>query len=200
MRLRLTVIATLLCGAALAQAEPSTQELIDQLKPATSSTRSLGLGRGFKAQRVEAAASGAASAPLVSSPVAASAVTRSAESTGDHPPAARPSVSLSIEFDFDSARVRSQSLPVLNNLAQALKSPALKDARFLIEGHTDAAGRADYNQRLSAQRAQAVSSWLVAQGVAAARLSAVGRGSSDLANAGDPTAAANRRVKIVNLD
>ena len=200
MRLRHTVIAALLCSAALAQAEPSTQELIDQLKPATSSTRSLGLGRGFKAQRVEAAASEAASAPSVPAAGAASAVTRSAEPNVVQPPAARPSVSLSIEFDFDSARVRSQSLPVLNNLAQALKSPALKDARFLIEGHTDAAGRADYNQRLSAQRAQAVSSWLVAQGVSATRLSAVGKGSSELANASDPTAAANRRVRIVNLD
>ncbi|MBC7956451.1 MAG: OmpA family protein [Cytophagales bacterium] len=109
-------------------------------------------------------------------------------------------MSLSIEFDFDSARVRSKSLPVLNNLAQALKSPALKDARFLIEGHTDGAGRADYNQRLSAQRAQAVSSLLASQGVAASRLSTVGKGSSDLANASDPAAAENRRVKIVNLD
>jgi OOP family OmpA-OmpF porin len=195
MTLRLTVIAALLCSAALAQAEPSTQELIDQLKPAPGSTRSLGARRGFKAQGVEAAASQAASAS-----VAASAASRSVETIAVEPPAARPSVSLSIEFDFDSARVRSQSLPVLSNLAQALKSPALKDARFLIEGHTDAAGRADYNQRLSAQRAQAVSSALAAQGVAASRLSAVGKGSSELADAGDPTGAANRRVRIVNLD
>ena len=114
--------------------------------------------------------------------------------------APRPSVSLSIEFDFDSARVRADSLAVLGNLAQALQSPALQDARFLVEGHTDASGRADYNQRLSAQRAQAVSAWLAAQGVAPARLSAVGKGATEPALPETPNAAANRRVRIVNLD
>lgn len=159
--------------AALAQATPSAQDLIEQLKPRPAT---LGQRRSFKAQRLEEPASGAAST------------------------AAPPSVSLSIEFDFNSARVRDESLTVLSNLAQALQSEALKETRFLIEGHTDGAGRADYNQRLSTQRAHAVSRWLVKQGVPPARLTALGKGSSELADPAHPTAAANRRVKIVNLD
>jgi outer membrane protein OmpA-like peptidoglycan-associated protein len=112
----------------------------------------------------------------------------------------RPSLSLSIAFDFDSARIRPQSLVVLGNLAAALASPALLASPFVIEGHTDAKGAADYNRKLSAQRAQAVKDLLVAKGIDAARLVSVGKGSSELANASAPLAAENRRVKIVNQD
>ncbi len=194
----------------MAQAAPSAQEIIEQLKP--PATRSLGTKRGFKVQAVEAAASVATVTPVVGQP--ASSVQRTAvgptappvaeppttTTTTTTTPTPPPSVSLSIEFDFNSARVRAGSLPVLNTLAQALQSPTLKDARFRIEGHTDAAGRADYNQRLSAQRAQAVSGVLVAHGVALSRLTSVGKGASELADVAQPTAAANRRVKIVNLE
>ena len=114
--------------------------------------------------------------------------------------AARPSVSLQIQFDFDSARVRPQSQQALNNLALALQSPALLSARFAVEGHTDAKGRADYNARLSQLRAEAVCDYLGRQGVDATRLVADGKGSAALANSADPFAAENRRVRIVNLD
>ncbi len=195
--------------AAMAQAAPTAQEIIEQLKP--PATRSLGTKRGFKVQAVEAATSETAVTPFVgqpafgvqrttAGPTAPPVAEPATTTTTTTPPPPPPSVSLSIEFDFNSARVRAGSLPVLNTLAQALQSPALKDARFRIEGHTDAAGRADYNQRLSTQRAQAVSSILVAHGVALSRLSSVGKGSSELADAAQPTAAANRRVKIVNLE
>jgi outer membrane protein OmpA-like peptidoglycan-associated protein len=112
----------------------------------------------------------------------------------------RPSLSLSIAFDFDSARIRPESLVVLGNLAAAMASPALQASPFVIEGHTDAKGAADYNRKLSAQRAQAVKDLLVAKGIDAARLVSVGKGSSELANASAPLAAENRRVKIVNQD
>lgn len=190
----------------MAQAAPSAQEIIEQLKP--PATRSLGTKRGFKVQAVEAAASVATVTPVVGQPASSvqrTAVGPTAPPVAEPPtttttPPPPPSVSLSIEFDFNSARVRAGSLPVLNTLAQALQSPTLKDARFRIEGHTDAAGRADYNQRLSAQRAQAVSGVLVAHGVALSRLTSVGKGASELADVAQPTAAANRRVKIVNLE
>jgi outer membrane protein OmpA-like peptidoglycan-associated protein len=112
----------------------------------------------------------------------------------------RPSLSLLIQFDFNSARVRPESLQALANLAQALQSDALKDSRFAVEGHTDALGRADYNQKLSQQRALAVRDVLTTQGVAQTRLAASGKGATELANPADPLAAENRRVRIVNLD
>ncbi len=113
------------------------------------------------------------------------------------PPA---SLSLLIQFDFDSARVRPESRPALANLAVAMKSDKLASARFAIEGHTDAKGRADYNLRLSQQRAEAVRDLLKGEGVDASRLVASGKGSAEPANKDDPMAAENRRVRIVNLE
>ncbi|NVO05509.1 MAG: OmpA family protein [Rhodoferax sp.] len=109
-------------------------------------------------------------------------------------------MSLSIQFDFDSARIRPESLVVLGNLASALGSAALLPSRFVVEGHTDAKGNADYNRKLSDQRAAAVKDLLVSKGIAVTRLVSVGKGSSELANPAAPLAAENRRVKIVNLD
>ncbi|MCF8211483.1 MAG: OmpA family protein [Rhodoferax sp.] len=112
----------------------------------------------------------------------------------------RPSLSLQIEFDFNSSNLRNDSDALLKVLALALKSANLKPYRFAVEGHTDAKGRADYNQKLSLLRAQAVQSFLVAQGVESNRLESIGKGSSDLANREQPFAAVNRRVRFVNLD
>jgi outer membrane protein OmpA-like peptidoglycan-associated protein len=118
----------------------------------------------------------------------------------DATPAAKPSLSLLIQFDFNSAKVKPESQQALSNLAQALQSKELVDAKFAVEGHTDAKGRADYNLKLSQQRADAVRAFLASNGVVDARLQAVGKGSSELANSADPLAAENRRVRIVNLN
>jgi OOP family OmpA-OmpF porin len=115
-------------------------------------------------------------------------------------PPVRPSLSLQIQFDFDSARVRPESQQALLNLVQALRSSALLASRFAIEGHTDAKGAADYNLKLSGQRAGAVAEFLKSNGVTDDRLEPVGKGSSEPANAENPFAAENRRVRIVNLN
>lgn len=115
-------------------------------------------------------------------------------------PASRPSLSLMIQFDFNSARVKPESQQALANLAQAVQSTELGNAKFAIEGHTDSKGRADYNLKLSQQRADAVVALLVSRGVQSGRLVATGKGSNEPANAADPLAAENRRVRIVNLD
>lgn len=114
--------------------------------------------------------------------------------------ASRPSLSLHIQFDFDSARVRPESQQALSNLALALQSPELLLAKFAIEGHTDAKGRADYNLKLSQLRADAVREYLGQHGVAVERLQPSGKGASDLVNPHDPNAAENRRVRIVNVN
>jgi outer membrane protein OmpA-like peptidoglycan-associated protein len=114
--------------------------------------------------------------------------------------ASKPSLSLLIQFDFNSAKVKPESQQALSNLAQALQSKELQDAKFAVEGHTDAKGRADYNLKLSQQRADAVRAYLASNGVQDSRLAAVGKGSTELANAADPQAAENRRVRIVNLN
>ena len=115
-------------------------------------------------------------------------------------PAAAPSLSLSIAFDFDSAQVRPESRKVLQNLAQALQSPELVSSRFALEGHTDARGGAEYNLRLSQRRADAVRDVLASYGVQPQRLAPTGKGAAEPVNPQDPNAAENRRVRIVNLN
>ncbi len=115
-------------------------------------------------------------------------------------PEAKPSLSLLIQFDFNSATVKPESQQALTNLAQALRSKELLDSKFAVEGHTDAKGRPDYNLKLSQQRADAVRAFLASNGVQESRLVAAGKGATEPANAADPQAAENRRVRIVNLN
>ncbi len=176
-------------------AAPTADQMIEQLKSPRV--------RGLRNIAVEAAPPATASSNAAEP--ASSAATAAAEAPAAAPASAtasapRPSLSLLIQFDFNSARVRPESQQALANLSQALQSPELADSRFAIEGHTDAKGREDYNRKLSEQRAQAVSEFLAVRGVRANRLAPVGKGSSELANTSDPFAAENRRVRIVNLD
>lgn len=166
-------------GSSLAQmATPSAEQMIQQLKaPQTRSLRNL-------------------SVESVSKATAADDVTPMTAASS----ASRPSLSLLIQFDFNSATIRAESQPALANLSQALQSAELLDSKFAVEGHTDAKGRADYNLKLSQQRAFAVRDFLKIRGVADDRLVAAGKGSSELANRDQPFAAENRRVRIVNLD
>ena len=91
--------------------------------------------------------------------------------------------------------------PSTEQMIEQLKAPRSRSLRTLIvEGHTDAQGSADYNRRLSQQRAQALRELLITSGVEDGRLMAAGKGSSELANRSQPLAAENRRVRIVNLD
>lgn len=108
-------------------------------------------------------------------------------------------VELVVNFDFDSAALQPSGLPLLARLAQALNAERLRATRFRVEGHTDAVGTADYNQRLSERRARAVVAFLESQGVAGVRLAAEGKGARELLEPADPRAAANRRVRIVAL-
>lgn len=177
MKIHITCLACasllLLAQPAFAQSvSPSPEQMIEQLR-APLRTRSL------RNLTVQAATQGSA---------------------GAEAPPARPSLSLSIQFDFDSARIRPESQGPLANLAHALASPELLPSRFVIEGHTDAKGSADYNRKLSDQRALAVRELLVAKGVDAGRLLSVGKGSSEPVLPDAPLAAENRRVKIVNMD
>ncbi len=173
----LFIVACLALNAPLwAQATPSAAEMVEQLKaqpaPATATAPRT---RSLRNLTVEAVADATAAAP-------------------------KPSLSLLIQFDFNSAKVKPESQQALSNLAQALQSKELVESKFAVEGHTDAKGRADYNLKLSQQRADAVRAFLASNGVSDARLAAVGKGSGELANTADPLAAENRRVRIVNLN
>jgi outer membrane protein OmpA-like peptidoglycan-associated protein len=79
-----------------------------------------------------------------------------------------------IFFDFDKATLRKESTKELERLLGILKeNPTLK---VEIAGHTDNIGSAEYNQKLSENRAQAVVDYLIEQGIDKKRLTYAGYG------------------------
>jgi len=108
----------------------------------------------------------------------------------------KPNVDLVINFEFNSAKLLTESKPLLDNLAKAIKSDQLRNLSFVVEGHTDIKGTPAYNLKLSDQRASSVVQYLTNQGVEKNRLKAIGKGSTELLIPDQPEAAENRRVKI----
>jgi outer membrane protein OmpA-like peptidoglycan-associated protein len=107
-------------------------------------------------------------------------------------------VNIRIAFDFDSAALRADQKPKLAALCEAMK--AVDVARFRIVGHTDAAGTAAYNEKLSLLRAQEVKRHIVGEcGIPAERLEAVGVGEQFPFDKADPRADVNRRVEFQAL-
>ncbi|GAA4342164.1 hypothetical protein GCM10023144_43870 [Pigmentiphaga soli] len=169
---------------------PSVVDFIDQLKGDDASVNDGVHTRGFNL-RPGAASQATAVPPGASVPAEAPPANVPAA------PAAAPSVSIQVKFDFGSDRVAGASRQAVENLATALQSDALRDRSFLIVGHTDAVGSAEYNQHLSERRAAAVKSFLVQQGVEPSRLKTAGRGFSQLLDPANPNSAANRRVEVI---
>ncbi len=102
-----------------------------------------------------------------------------------------------ILFDFDSAGIKPESRPTLDEIAKFLKAdPSIS---VVVTGHTDAKGAFDYNVDLSRRRAAAVVEDLKRQGIAAARLTPFGAGmASPVApNEDEAGRARNRRVELV---
>ena len=79
----------------------------------------------------------------------------------------------SVLFDFGSSELRGEASTTLTNLATVIKDS--KAPKVQVQGHTDSVSDDAFNQKLSEQRAQAVSSALKSDGVAA-DLEAVGYG------------------------
>ncbi len=110
------------------------------------------------------------------------------------------SVSLYITFEKNSYTIDQHAVEVLDVLGKSLQSDRLKEFHFSLEGHTDSSGTSAYNQALSEKRATAVKSYLAQNyGVSQERLVAVGKGEREPLLSDNPAAAANRRVKIINV-
>jgi len=107
-----------------------------------------------------------------------------------------------IPFRTASAEILPEAKHQLGEIARALRDNRLSGIVFEVSGHTDERGPADYNQRLSVRRAEAVKIYLVKQGVEPARLFARGYGENrPIAFGHDAVSwAANRRVQITRLD
>jgi OmpA-OmpF porin, OOP family len=102
-----------------------------------------------------------------------------------------------VNFDTGKANIKPESEPVLAEIVKLLNSQP--GWRMRVEGHTDNVGVKAANLVLSQQRAAAVVTWLVAQGIVPARLTSQGFGDTEpiVDNSTDAARAQNRRVEIV---
>ena len=101
-----------------------------------------------------------------------------------------------IGFDFDSDVIRPSSEVVIAALHNGLIKT---DATIQIVGHSSSEGAADYNRDLSQRRAQSVVAALVALGIDAGKISALGKGEDEPIASNDDEAgrSLNRRVEVV---
>ena len=123
------------------------------------------------------------------------------------PEYAEETVSLSAKtlFGFDKDILRPEAKESLNALAQRLSNSNVESVR--VEGHTDFMGSEQYNQALSERRANVVANYLVNQGVASNKISAVGLGESqaqmtgtceaEVVNLGKKVSKAKRRAALI---
>ncbi len=112
----------------------------------------------------------------------------------------QPTVNFQIQFEFGSDRLTEEAKRVLAELGAAITSRELNEFSFLIAGHTDAVGSAEYNLLLSERRARAVRDYLIRTvNVSPDRLRDVGWGEARPLDTGNPDGDVNRRVEITNI-
>lgn len=106
----------------------------------------------------------------------------------------------SVFFDFGKADVRDQAMPELEDVAKALKADP--NAVVELQGFADSSGSDLYNYRLTRDRVDAVTRYLVQQGIELRRIYAVGMGKAPREKNGKAdreALARSRRVDIVLL-
>ena len=96
-----------------------------------------------------------------------------------------------IYFDFNRIAINPKEQSKLNEILHILKENP--DMKVTVTGWCDTRGGVAVNRRISRQRAQALKSWLVKRGIAASRISVVGKGSD-----GSREAPKARRVETTN--
>ena len=109
-------------------------------------------------------------------------------------------VTFPVNFAFDDANVRSEDQPAIDKFADVAEKH-FTGSVITVEGFADPAGTQSYNLDLSRRRADAVRSLLLARGMGADQIRAVGYGKTRLvvpnASHDEPGAEQNRRVVFV---
>lgn len=86
----------------------------------------------------------------------------------------------SIYYDFDKADILPDAEKDLQFLVNLMNQ--YPDMKIELSSHTDAQGRDEYNEKLSQRRADSAKAWMVAKGIAADRIVAVGSGEKFILN------------------
>lgn len=96
-----------------------------------------------------------------------------------------------IYFSFNRITIRPSEVSKQKSILHILKENP--DMKVMVTGWCDTRGSVAVNRRISRQRAQALKTWLVKRGIAASRISVVGKGSD-----ASRTAPKARRVETTN--
>ena len=101
-----------------------------------------------------------------------------------------------LKFEFDKADLQPGDRELLSRVAGILLTSS--EYTISVNGHTDDVGSADYNQKLSERRAQAVRDYLVESGLSPRILSVTGHGKNRplVTGTSDEDRAKNRRVEL----
>ena len=109
---------------------------------------------------------------------------------------AEAETSLHVFFDERTDQIKSSELSKIDEAAKSVRNLRIP-YRVAVEGYSDAEGSADYNESISARRADAVRQRLIENGVPQSKISIHGRGEdSDLSGHVSDSWKA-RRVEVV---
>jgi outer membrane protein OmpA-like peptidoglycan-associated protein len=106
----------------------------------------------------------------------------------------------SINFDLDSYEIKPNYQPLIREIAKILLNDRTK--RYLITGFTDVQGSAQYNERLSEQRATAIMNALTNEGVPQNMLKTRGAGlriANMPANASEHAREGDRKIWVEHI-
>jgi OOP family OmpA-OmpF porin len=141
---------------------------------------------------------------VVETPVKAAPVEQPKPKPADQPKTAVVAVTppaldvntVKIQFEFNSSVLKTEAYATLDKVATAMK--LYPSAKFDLNGYASIEGTKEHNMVLSADRANAVKSYLINAGVSSASLTAKGFGTSHPVadNNTEEGKVLNRRVEI----
>jgi len=115
-------------------------------------------------------------------------------------PTPKPDYNFSnIQFEFNSAVLKTSAYPILDKAVMEMKKDAT--VKFNLNGYASAEGTAEHNMTLSAERANAVKTYLMNAGINSYNLTANGYGQTNpiSQNTDEAGRAINRRVEIKKM-
>ncbi|NDV42957.1 OmpA family protein [Flagellimonas sediminis] len=101
-----------------------------------------------------------------------------------------------VYFDTNKSDVKGTSATTLDKMAGIFKE--YPKTNILVEGHTDSAGSDEYNWKLSQQRAESVTNYLISKGVSSSRFTTKWYGETQPRESNETAEgkAKNRRVEL----
>jgi outer membrane protein OmpA-like peptidoglycan-associated protein len=182
----------------LAPTEPWIQALAARVSSRLSEARPEDLKRGLGDAYLR---------PLqlasLTQPASSGSARRASRSTSAVSVGATKTISIPINFEFNSVEVDSQTANNVAVLARTLADPQYQEKRFMFIGHTDTRGSDDYNRKLSKRRSDAMYEQVIKSEPALSdRIATMGKGRDAPLTLGtsEEDNRINRRLEVVLME